>query len=101
PGDNIVYLGWKAGTNNLQADAISVSAVGTVLNGNTTVSFLEFFGVGRPGYSGGPVFDQQGNVIALMREAWTKRGINGGDEVLMNRAFSIEPIKARENLTPK
>jgi hypothetical protein len=56
--------------------------------------FLEFEGVGVPGFSGGPVFDINGKVVALMREAWARRGLQpGAPDVLVNRAFSTDTIK--------
>jgi hypothetical protein len=36
------------------------------------------------------VLDLDGNVVAVMHEAWTKRGVKGGRTVLVNRAFSVE-----------
>jgi S1-C subfamily serine protease len=90
PGDRVIYIGWVAGTNNLKVDVATVSATGAVLNDNAIVEFLEFEGVGKPGYSGGPVFDINGNIVAIMREAWTKKGVKGGGEFLINRAFSTD-----------
>ena len=64
---------------------------------SAVVEFLEFEGVGRPGYSGGPVFDTSGNVIAIVGKAWTKQGVKGGPERLINRAFSLDILS--ESLT--
>lgn len=66
-----------------------MTAVGSALNEGRSVDFIEFEGKAVPGSSGGPVFDNAGNVIGLIREAWTKKGIKGGTEAPMNRAFSI------------
>ena len=63
---------------------------GSVVNAGAVVDFLEFEGKGLPGFSGGPVFNQEGKVVAIMREAWTKRGVKGGPAVLLNRAFSVQ-----------
>lgn len=99
PGDEIRYIGWDMRLQSFTNKAATVTAVGTVLNqamdyfsGERLADFLEFQGDGIPGYSGGPVFNAKGEVIALMREAWSKRGIKGGPTNLINRAFSIEPI---------
>ena len=92
PGDTIFYAGWVAGTSDLMISASRIAAIGSVLNDQTTVDFLEFVGVGKPGYSGGPVFNSDGRVIAIMREAWTKRDLKGGDAVLVNRGFSTNKL---------
>lgn len=96
PGDSVVYIGWNEHKKTYEVDLAVVSAIGTCNNEGSSVDFLEFEGVGIPGYSGGPVMDRNGKVIAMMREAWTKKGVKGGAEVLINRAFSIEPIKIME-----
>jgi S1-C subfamily serine protease len=88
PGDLIVYAGRDGPA--LKVSATNVLAVGTALNEGANIDFLEFAGRGVPGYSGGPVFNLQGQIIAIMREAWTKRGVKGGDPMLMNRAFSTD-----------
>jgi S1-C subfamily serine protease len=57
--------------------------------------FIEFEGVALPGYSGGPVFDAQGRVIAIIREAWWKTDPRAGtSRWLINRAFSLTPVKS-------
>ena len=96
PGDFIIYLGFDSRQSDQYKKATGVNisqitAVGSALNDNgVIVDFLEFPGVAIPGYSGGPVFNKEGEVVAIIREAWTKKGIKGGAETLMNRAFSIE-----------
>lgn len=91
PGDQVVYAGYSTNDRALKVSVATVTAVGVAENEGISVDFLEFEGEGRPGYSGGPVFNVKGEVVAVMREAWTKRGVKGGNEVLVNRAFSIEP----------
>jgi S1-C subfamily serine protease len=91
PGDQLVYAGFNSKTNAVMVSLATVSAIGVAENEGVSVDFLEFEGEGIPGYSGGPVFNGKGEVVALMREAWTKRGVKGGKEILVNRAFAIEP----------
>jgi hypothetical protein len=96
PGDQVVYIGYDqaASTNepiNLVNMAV-VTATGSALNEGRTVDFLEFEGIGRPGYSGGAVLNSQGELVAVMREAWTKQGVKGGLPILINRAFSLEVL---------
>lgn len=89
PGDTIVYIGWDKDLSKLKVNKAIVTSMGSVLNQGEIIEFLEFEGEGKPGYSGGPVFDTNGNVIALMREGWTKQGVKGGETKLINRAFSV------------
>jgi S1-C subfamily serine protease len=91
PGDDVVYVGWNVPAQTFRAAKATVTAVGVAFNDGATVDFIEFEGEGIPGYSGGPILNTKGEVIALMREAWNKRGVKGGPEVLVNRGFSIEP----------
>ena len=90
PGDTVVYIGWDKNISKMKANKAKVSSIGSALNSDVIIDFIEFQGEGLPGYSGAPVFDINGNVIAIMREGWKKQGVKGGQVVLMNRAFSIE-----------
>jgi S1-C subfamily serine protease len=97
PGDKVIYLGWNEQERAFKVDQAIIAAIGAALNEGITVQFIEFEGFGIPGYSGGPVFDASGKVVAIMREAWLKKGIKGGKEFLINRAFSIESIAMIED----
>jgi S1-C subfamily serine protease len=97
PGDKLFYLGWTPAQGTVQANIAEVQATGSAANGKTTIDFFEFNGVGLPGYSGGPVITTDGKVVGVMREAWMKQGVKGGVPLLMNRAFSIEPVARIEN----
>ena len=97
PQQHLFYLGYNILESNsfiksLQVNNAFVNAVGKASSGKAVVDFIEFNGVGIPGYSGGPVFNDNGKVIAIMREAWLKQGIKGGQVELINRAFSVRPI---------
>lgn len=91
PGDPIGYIGWNTNTKTLHGSVSVVSAIGVALNDGVSVDFIEFTGEGRPGYSGGPILNDKQEVVALMREAWNRRGVRGTNEVLVNRGFAIEP----------
>lgn len=93
PGDTVVYLGWNAPKNRVSLREAVISALGKARYRGNTVDFLEFIGEGIPGWSGGPVLDLDGDVVAVMHEAWTKRGVKGGRAVLVNRAFSVGELK--------
>lgn len=98
PGDKIYYYGIdvRYSTPGLPAarmNEATITATGSALNEGNTIDFLEFEGVGIPGYSGGPVFNEKAELVAVMREAWTKKGVKGGDEKLINRAFSLDVLR--------
>lgn len=97
PGEHIFYLGYDTMKSNaqvttIQANGANVEAIGRFLSGKVMVDYIEFVGVGIPGYSGGPVFNDKGQVIAIMREAWYRKGVKSKNEILLNRAFSIVPL---------
>lgn len=102
PGDKIHYYGYDQRFTDsvkklggMMNEGI-VTATGSALNDGIIIDFLEFSGVGIPGYSGGPVFNERGELVAVMREAWTKQGIKGGPQIPMNRAFSLEFLRISE-----
>jgi hypothetical protein len=74
-----------------------VEATGVLRGDNGTLfDFLEFEGHAIPGYSGGPVFDDKGELVAIMWQAWNWQGVKGGPKRLINRAFTIEPLLLSE-----
>jgi S1-C subfamily serine protease len=110
PGANVLYVGFSvAERGNLRFDRTSVVAVGTEQTEGGEADFVEFEGVAMPGYSGGPVFDSHGRVVAILREAWWKTDPRTGtSKWLMNRGFSLTPaelelrrLKTRESVRHK
>jgi serine protease Do len=87
-GDRIVYIGYKVADNSFQADTSTITATGTGLTfAGGIADFIEFEGIGRPGFSGGPVFNVRGAVVAIITEAWTKKGFQeGAATTAINRA---------------
>lgn len=79
-------------SKSMQINVLKVSSYGKTFESGVPVDFIEFVGVGIPGYSGGPVIDFNGKIVALMREAWFKKSVRGGDSILVNRAYSILPL---------
>lgn len=95
PGDWVGYFGFDQRQSDQYKQTTGVGAsqivaIGAALNDGVVVDFLEFIGGGIPGYSGGLVINTDGEVVAIMREAWTKKDMKGGPEIPINRAFSIE-----------
>lgn len=97
PNQHLFYIGYSVQSSNasvkyIQPNSAYVSSFGKTFENNNVINFIEFVGEGLPGYSGAPVINGNGKVIAIIREAWLKQGIKGGPVQLINRAFSILPI---------
>lgn len=95
PYDTVIYFGWEpARLPKLQIIRAVVSATGHVARQNESLAFIDFSGVMNPGYSGGPVLDSQGRVIAIASECAIVKGFKGTVEETIIRAFSLEPLLA-------
>ena len=98
PGDLVYYVGWDQIAQSHLLRKATVSAKGSVLlEEGAKVDFLEFDGQAIPGYSGGPVLDGAGKVVAMIREGWTRTSLKGGPSDRVNRAFSIELLKVLDS----
>nr|WP_276133698.1 serine protease [Flavipsychrobacter sp. JY13-12] len=74
-GDSFFYIGLDIRasidkTGALQANHGKILSIGNSLINNSEIPFIEFNGVGIPGYSGGPILNTSGVVIGIMREVW-------------------------------
>jgi S1-C subfamily serine protease len=93
PGDSIFYFGWQSEQSAIQIDKSVVLTTGVTLEREAVVPFLEFETVGRPGYSGGPVLNSDGKLVAIISEGWIKRSLKDSVQVLLARAFSTDTLK--------
>ncbi len=97
-GDKVIYIGWDFLKNAYNINTAIVLATGTaIIGGNHKIDFIEFEGDAIPGYSGGPVFNFNGKVIGMIREAWKKQGIRGGKVMRINRAFSTDLLRVLDS----
>ena len=92
-GDHLFYMGLDTiESNKLQyAHVFKISnayinKIGTFKVGKRTIQYFEFEGIGLHGYSGEPVFNNNGQVVGVIKGLRTKNG------VIINRAYSILPI---------
>ncbi|MCJ7458746.1 MAG: serine protease [candidate division Zixibacteria bacterium] len=98
PGDTIQYIGYDSRVREYVLWKAPVSAKGSaIIEGGSRVEFIEFQGEAIPGYSGGPVLDASGKVVAILREAWSKTPIKGGPPIRTNRAFSTELLRVLDS----
>jgi len=104
PGDFVWYYGYdsqfsaKIKGNGAYMNHTMVEATGVLRGDNSALfDFLEFGGHAIPGYSGGPVFNDKGELVAIMWQAWNWQGVKGGPKRLINRAFTIEPLLVYED----
>lgn len=94
-GDSIVYMGWDTGENAFLVSWGVISAYGKAVRTKSIfVDFLEFKSIARPGYSGGPILNRKGEVVAIISQAFYQRGIKAApsDEYILCKGFSIRPM---------
>ncbi len=97
----IGYIGYDA--ENSSPDNLKMSShigkieangrMDALVQGNEIgTSFIEFIGRGLPGYSGSPIFNNKGEVIAILSMAYYRANINYEEKVLVNRGLTIKPL---------
>ncbi|HWR83043.1 MAG TPA: serine protease [Candidatus Deferrimicrobium sp.] len=95
PRDEIIYLGWESDTL-LRAQTATITAKGRCVHKTEIVDFVEFEGHGIPGYSGGPVFNSQGELVAMIVQIWDKSSIKEPAKVRVLSAFSVDLLRILE-----
>ena len=95
PGDKVFYFGWDS-DHSLSVKSAIVEAKGTVLQTDNLVDFIEFPGQGIPGYSGGPVLNAEGDVVAMIVQAWDWKPIKDTLMVRILRAYSVDLLRVLE-----
>lgn len=96
PGDTVRYSGWKSG----EAPKVHQSAVlsiGSTISDGVIVDYVEFVGEILGGYSGGPVLNLDGHVVAMIHGYVRVLHPKTGKELRVIRAFSIEPLRIIED----
>jgi len=94
PYDTVMYFGWEpAKLPRLKILRAVVSATGNVARRNESLHFIDFAGIMNPGYSGGPVLNREGKIVAIASECAIVKGLKSSTEESIIRAFSLEPLR--------
>lgn len=95
PGDTISYYGWENDSTLYLGKSI-ISAKGQAIAKNEIIDFIDFVGHGIPGFSGGPVFSNKGEVIAMIVSAWDFKPIRSETSYRVLRAYSVDMLRVLE-----
>jgi S1-C subfamily serine protease len=96
--DSLYYIGYDSrksnfSTHNFSYEKAVISSTGTTNSINKLIKFIEFKGNAIPGFSGGPVFNTTGEVIGIITQGALQRSMkDGGEEIIINRAFTIDAV---------
>jgi S1-C subfamily serine protease len=97
-GDTIRYPGVDTTSKTLTYFYSVVIAKGSLwYPPGVKVDFLEFPGEVSPGYSGSPVLDASGDVVAIISEGWSCTAINRDPSRVYAYAFSIEKLRVLDS----
>jgi len=83
-GDLIYYLGWDSTNNTIKLSTTKVLSVDSFQTNGTKIDRVHFKSIAYPGYSGGPILNGTGEVVALI-----VGGSNVGEK--LTYAYSVAP----------
>lgn len=95
PGDAIIYFGWET-DRTLNIFKSFITSKGQTIHKNEIVDFVDIVGHGIPGYSGGPVFNTNGEVVAMIVQGWDYTPIEAESSIRVMRAFSVDLLRILE-----
>ncbi len=98
PGDKVLYIGWER-SRVLQAHVATVIAQGKHWYKGEEVEFIDLEGRGIRGYSGGPVLNENGQVIAVITSGWSEKCESDSTEYRIVRAHSLDLFRILDSHT--
>ncbi|WP_236979860.1 S1 family peptidase [Membranihabitans maritimus] len=60
------------------------------------LDFIDFYGKGIPGYSGGPVLDNKGNLVGIIYQGYIETSLKSDSDLIVNKA--IIPFNLKEKI---
>lgn len=98
PGDEVLYIGWERTTMMISRSATVISQGKHWYKGEQ-VDFIDLKGKGIHGYSGGPVINRDGEVIAVISTGWSKECESDSTEFQIVRAHSLDLFRILDSHT--
>jgi S1-C subfamily serine protease len=94
PRDTVYYIGYSTLVNGCCLHKSVIMMSGKMLNYSSIIEFVQFVGEGIPGYSGGPLFNNYGEIVGIVAQGIYWRGVKAkpSESILRNNAFSIVPF---------
>lgn len=72
------------------------------------LDFIDFYGQGIPGYSGGPILNKQGLLIAIIYKGYQENSLKSGSGIIVNKGVipydlkkSIDEVRYSESIWDK
>ena len=97
-GDRIFYIGFNIESKKYTFDDAIVLQIDSVLVNGAIINKFFFNGKGIPGYSGGPIFNKNSEVVGILDQATYIVKENHPPEIIGNIGYSLNPvIKCRVN----
>jgi S1-C subfamily serine protease len=92
PKEMVFYVGFKTDNISLTVDQAIIQTVGITAFGNSVLSFIDFYGVAKPGYSGGPVFNSKGEIVGIIRSGYFRKDPKTAPLLKVNIAVDISDL---------
>lgn len=93
PREKVFYIGYNYSDKSLLGNLASVIEVGKSYSRDKSIrDFVDFIGIGKPGYSGSPLLRLNGKVVAILSQAWRQQNFKDTVSTIVNRAIPIQSV---------